>query len=346
MQEVPESLKGFVSKEPGPPRILLLAPGDEDVEEIRRSLNRYYKGDCVTHFARLEQALSSDLYQLDLVLCMLRGEEYDSARVLDEVLLIRPDMPIIVLAEQYVQREAAQAMREGAYDYLVKSEGYLHALPAMIEKNLALHQVKQENARLQIQLTATLGQLRTRNDQLQALVQELKTIAATDALTGIANRRAITQRLDQQFSHANRHNSELAVIAIDLDGFKQLNDTSGHPAGDRVLMLVGRVLSANARASDVIGRIGGDEFIALLPDTEPDEARRVAQRIQIDFNAAFHDLARRMGYGGHITLSLGIATRLQVKAGCAGDLLAAADRALYRAKDAGRSCVFMHGEAI
>ncbi|MFN3166565.1 MAG: diguanylate cyclase [Phycisphaeraceae bacterium] len=346
MTQVPKNLSGFVPNDPGAPRMLLIEPEADDAEQIQLAIERSYDQPCVTRAASLAEALAADLDRFDLTLSATQTGDGDGSEVLEELLLLRPDMPIIMLAERYGQIEAAQAMREGAYDYLVKADGYLHALPAVIEKNLALHQVKQENARLQVQLTATLGQLRTRNDQLQGLVQELKTIAATDALTGIANRRAITQRMDQQFAHAVRHDGELGLIAIDLDGFKQLNDASGHPAGDRVLMLVARVLSANARASDVPGRIGGDEFVVLLPDTDPDEASQVAQRIQMDFNLAFADLAERLGYPGSVTLSIGIATRHKANVGTANDLLAAADRALYRAKDAGRSRVCMYGDAI
>jgi len=346
MIQVPKNLSGFVPNDPGAPRILLIEPEADDALQIQQTIERYYELPCVTRFETLGEALGADLDRHDLTLSATRTADGDSSEVLEELLLIRPDMPIIILADQHGQSEAAQAMHRGAYDYIVKADGYLHALSVVIEKNLALHQVKQENARLQVQLTATLGQLRSRNDQLQGLVQELKTIAATDALTGIANRRAITQRMEQQFAHAIRHDGELALIAIDLDAFKQLNDTAGHPAGDRVLMLLARVLSANARASDVPGRLGGDEFVVLLADTNMDEARRVANRIQVDFHTGFADLAQRLGYAGTVTLSLGIATRQKTGVDTANELLAAADRALYRAKQAGRSRVCMHGEAI
>jgi diguanylate cyclase (GGDEF)-like protein len=346
MIQVPKNLSGFVPNDPGAPRMLLIEPECDDALQIQQTIERYYEQPCVTRFSTLTEALGAEMDRYDLTLSATHTADGDSSEVLEELLLIRPDMPIIMLANQYGQSEAAQAMHDGAYDYLIKADGYLHALPVVIEKNLALHQVKQENARLQVQLTATLGQLRSRNDQLQGLVQELKTIAATDALTGIANRRAVTQRMDQQFAHAIRHDGELALIAIDLDAFKQLNDTAGHPAGDRVLMLLARALSTNARASDVPGRLGGDEFVVLLPDTGADEAARVAGRIQADFQTGFVDLARRLGYPGTVTLSMGIATRHKAGVDTANELLAAADRALYRAKQAGRSRVYTHGETI
>lgn len=344
MSHVPTNLNAFVDHDPGLARILLIEPEACDAEQIQQIVERHFGKPNLTHVETLSAALAISLEGFDIALCANRTDDSNTVEILEELLLIRPDLPIIVLANDYAHTDAAQAMREGAYDYVVKADGYLPALPAVIEKNLALHQVKQENARLQVQLTATLGQLRTRNEQLQSLVQELKTIAATDALTGIANRRALTQTLDQRFAHAVRHDEEIAVIAVDLDGFKQLNDACGHAAGDRVLMLMARVLSANARASDVPGRIGGDEFTVLLPDTDAQEAMQVAQRIQSDFGFAFADLSPRLNCTTHVTLSIGVATRRM--AGCkeASDLLGAADRALYRAKNAGRSRVVMHGE--
>lgn len=345
MIQVPTNLSGFVQREPGPPRLLLIEP-EAAAADICQVVEDHYAQGCITRFDSLQAALTDDLDRYDIALCSTDLGDAVMAESLEELLLIRPDMPVIMLADAYDQAEAAEAMREGAYDYVVKSPGYLRALAVVIEKNLALHQVKQENARLQVQLTATLGHLRTRNDQLHSLVHELKAIAATDALTGIANRRAVTQRLDQSFAHAVRHDSDLAVIAIDLDGFKHLNDTSGHPAGDRVLMLVARVLKANARTSDTAGRIGGDEFIVLLPDTDAGEAGQVAERIRMDFDSAFADLGVRLGYPGRVTLSAGIATRTQARSATAGDLLAAADRALYRAKDGGGARVVLHRGAV
>ncbi len=346
MPQIPANLVGIVTQRPRPPVVLLIEPDDAEADRIALTLSRHYEQDRLTHVGSIDQALSLDLDAYTLALCAMGSDGAQGMYAIEELLLVRPDLPIIALAGHADQSRAAEAMREGAYDYVVKTAGYLHALPVVIEKNLTLHQFKQENVRLQVQLTATLGQLRSRNHELHRLVNELKTIASTDALTGIANRRALTQTLDQQFAHAQRHNTELALIAIDLDGFKQLNDCCGHPSGDRVLMLVARVLSSNARASDVAGRVGGDEFILVLPDTDPAEAMQVAKRIQSDFCLAFTSLAPRLDYHGQVTLSAGIATRGQVKSSSATELLASADRALYRAKNAGRSCVVMHGEFI
>lgn len=339
MDEIPPNLSFLIHNESGPPRVLLIEPDDEEARPIEEALDAHYNQERVTRFRSLGEALEHDLEAYNVAISAIDVGDADGLKVIEELLLVRPDLPIIIVTRELDHDEAGRAMQEGAYDYIVKSKGYVQTIPTIVEKNLALYQVKQDNARLQIQLTATLGQLRTRNEQLQGLVKELREIAATDPLTGIANRRAVTQTLDQRFAHALRHDGDLAIIAIDLDGFKRLNDTAGHAAGDRVLMQVARVLTANARASDAPGRIGGDEFILVLPDSDTQEAAKVAARIQADFAKGFDGMAERLSYEGQVTMSVGVATRQQSGCPSATELLAAADRALYRAKDAGRSCI-------
>lgn len=343
MTILPPNFAGLSTEPIGAPHILLIEPDPGDAKAITESLNAYFGEYVVEHLPGMDLIADGDRvdHRLDgyhIAICSM--DAYDQgANLVEELLLIRPDLPIIMTAGSHSQIDAARVMRDGAYDYVLKIEGFCYSLPAIIEKNLALYQVRQENARLQVQLTATLGQLRTKNEQLQGLVNELKAIAATDALTGIANRRALSQALDQRYAHAVRHDGELSVIAIDLDGFKKLNDHAGHAAGDRALMLVARVMTANARASDVPGRIGGDEFVVVLPETDTCAAMKVAERIRADFDLGFAGLSEKVGYPDRVTISAGVATRRGegIATGTASGLLAAADRALYRAKQAGRS---------
>ena len=339
MDEIPPNLSALIKSNAGPPNVLLIEPAHDQALPIQEAVADHYSEDRVTRYLSLGEALAENLDPFNIAVCAMDVGDASGLKVVEELLLLRPDLPIIIITDQHDHEEAAKAMREGAYDYIVRNPGYVSTIPAIIEKNLALYEVKQENARLQIQLTATLGQLRTKNEQLQGLVKDLRAIAATDGLTGIAKRRSVTQTLEQRFAHSLRHNTELAVIAIDLDGFKSLNDSAGHPAGDRVLMQLARVLSANARASDAPGRLGGDEFVVILPESDAKEASKVAKRIQDDFELIFKDLARRIGYEDKVTMSIGIATRIHARSATADDLLATADRALYRAKDAGRSCI-------
>ena len=136
------------------------------------------------------------------------------------------------------------------------------------------------NQQLEAQVVQRTEELVATNHELERAVEQLKTMAATDPLTGLCNRRAFDQAMDRAFAEAQRHGTDLACVMIDLDGFKQLNDQMGHPAGDELLVGCARILSKMGRTSDVVGRFGGDEFVMLLPGTSHDKALFAAQRFQ------------------------------------------------------------------
>lgn len=342
MAEVPANLSAFIDEPPRSLTVLLIDQSVEDREAMAKAVSDHFSSSQVRTSCRVSEALADGLEDVDLILAGTDLPDLPGIDVLEEIFLLRPDLPVLLTAPENDPQLAVKAIRCGAYDFLVKSPGYLEIVPVAIEKNLVLHRIKQENARLQVQLTSTLAQLRAKNGQLQILVKELETIAATDALTGLPNRRAFASALDQRFAHSLRSDSDLSLITIDLDGFKQLNDSAGHPAGDRILMLVGRVLRANCRASDVPGRIGGDEFVVLLPDTDLAEARAVAQRIREDFETAAAALCASMDYAGTTSMSLGLVNRAGVRVVCPETFFNLADRALYRAKEQGRSRLVIH----
>jgi diguanylate cyclase (GGDEF)-like protein len=154
--------------------------------------------------------------------------------------------------------------------------------------------------------------------------------ARVDALTGLLNRRGLAERLSAELSRARRELSSVAVVEFDIDHFKRVNDEHGHAVGDRVLARLGRILRENAREHDVVARIGGEEFVAVLPSTRGHEALVFAERVR-------HELSSDTPAGlPRITASAGVASELAPLSG--RDLEAAADRALYRAKDSGRDC--------
>jgi diguanylate cyclase (GGDEF)-like protein len=159
-----------------------------------------------------------------------------------------------------------------------------------------------------------------------------ETRAASDALTGLPNRRAAVETLHRMTAHAGRNVSHLAAILLDLDNFKTLNDNYGHESGDRALALVGRIIAASVRASDFAARYGGEEFLILLPDTEREGAVLVAEKLRGEIEKA------ELSGIASITASLGVAV-LPADAVEADDLLRKADRALYIAKQAGRNRV-------
>ncbi|MFZ1614172.1 MAG: GGDEF domain-containing protein [Holophaga sp.] len=161
-----------------------------------------------------------------------------------------------------------------------------------------------------------------------------------DPLTGMANRGAILADLQSRFDLSRRHGRSLSVIMCDLDHFKRINDTYGHGAGDHVLSAFGELLRQNLRGTDLAGRIGGEEFLLVLPETEMEGAMFLAERIRTALAAApqvIGDLAIP------VTCSLGVAERIGIDRE-AGMLLARADGALYQAKSMGRNQVQAAGK--
>jgi diguanylate cyclase (GGDEF)-like protein len=165
---------------------------------------------------------------------------------------------------------------------------------------------------------------------------ELLDSAATDSLTGALTRRAFKKDADQLISLALRHRHDLACIALDIDHFKNVNDTYGHATGDQVLKAVAAACKATLRAGDLLGRLGGEEFAILLPHVDRDGAIGVAEKLRMTISA-LETVAEH--HPITITASFGV-TSLSVVSKDVETLLAQADAAMYQAKNAGRDrCV-------
>jgi diguanylate cyclase (GGDEF)-like protein len=163
--------------------------------------------------------------------------------------------------------------------------------------------------------------------------QQLKDMATHDALTGLPNRRLFNDRLHMVLAQAQRNHRTLAVVLLDLDRFKDINDMLGHNVGDQLLEAVGKRLTSLMRKSDTVARWGGDEFILVLPEiARAEDAGRVAQRILEAFRKPFV----LGGHWLHITASIGIATYPN-DGEDADTLIKNADTAMYRAKEQGRN---------
>src|SRR5437588_1279138 len=153
-----------------------------------------------------------------------------------------------------------------------------------------------------------------------------------DSLTGVLNRRAFLDHADGEWVRHRRHRHALSCAMIDVDGFKRINDTFGHAAGDALLQHIGTLLRATLRASDLPARLGGDEFVALMPETNLEGAAALGDRL-------LSRLAARpivvLDQSLNTTLSIGVSTADNCEA--LDELLAKADQALYRAKKEGRA---------
>lgn len=246
---------------------------------------------------------------------------------------------------------AEEALRAGATDVLLRSPGYLEQLPVVVRAALIRAAAIASRATLEDSWRDQIRQLSSELAETRALADRLEGIAQTDALTGLGNRRAMDARLGEQFSAACRHDLDLSVLQIDLDALKSVNDGLGHAAGDELLKCAADAIRATLRRSDFAARVGGDEFVVVLPHTDAARAKLVADRIIAAFAGAssrvreelethrrrtgvIHVLGGRSGARreSELGLSAGVASRRASGASNAAGLLAYADQALYAAK--------------
>jgi diguanylate cyclase (GGDEF)-like protein/PAS domain S-box-containing protein len=190
-----------------------------------------------------------------------------------------------------------------------------------------------ETARMQI--AEANKRLEDEIEQRKQLEEELRLLATTDPLTGALNRRAFMELAQTEFSRARRYNKSVTVVMIDLDHFKSINDRFGHAAGDEALQYAVSVIEGETREQDSFGRLGGEEFAVLLPETKIADAKDFAERIRgaIEENTVKYD-----NHSFQITASLGLAS-FDDSDKSIEDLINRADSALYLAKDSGRNCI-------
>ena len=170
------------------------------------------------------------------------------------------------------------------------------------------------------------------------LSENLARQSIQDPLSGLYNRRFMEESLEREIARAKRKQTQIAVIMADLDNFKQYNDVYGHIAGDKIIGQVGRLLKEKIRGSDIACRYGGEEFVAILPDTTGPDAYKRANELREEVKKI--EVISQGQVLGSIAMSIGIAT-YPVHGSRTDELLRIADAALYRAKQAGRDVVVM-----
>ncbi len=323
---------------------LLIIEDDSDQRElIRETLEDHFGRGTVTGCESRRAALAEKLEDFDLILSDYNLPDGSGMDLLDQI-KGRCSTPVILVTGENVGNTAVEAIRKGATDYVVKVGDYLFTIPLVVEKNLTVAKVRRENEQLRVELEKALAEVRDKNLQLEKSLQRVEEVAATDPLTGLYNRRHFGKVLEQLFAEAQRYDKDLSCVMIDLDGYKQLNDAFGHQLGDQILIIAGKVISANLRKMDVAARYGGDEFILLLPHAAAEEAAGVATRIRDQFRQA-STVALHRNEG--VTMSIGIGSIQGMAFGAAGaragepagpeQLIGRADNALYRSKEDGRN---------
>jgi len=324
-----------------PPKVLIVEDDPDQRGLLREALMIHYgpaAEETVVGVRSGAECLAQDLAAFDVVLLDYHLPDTEGIDLLEQV-LAAADVPVVFVTGESDSTLAAEAIRRGAEDYVVKLGDYLFAIPVVIGKSISQHRIKAENLRLQAQLQDMLAEVRRKNAQLEASLERVRLMAATDHLTGLANRRWFGEELERRFSEAVRYGRDLTCCMCDLDHYKQLNDSLGHQVGDEVLILVADVVRSILRRSDLAGRYGGDEFVLLLPSTRCNEACEAGRRLR-------EELTRRLAdyppAAQAVTLSIGIASLDADHPATADDLVCQADRALYAAKHAGRDRIVLH----
>lgn len=199
----------------------------------------------------------------------------------------------------------------------------------------------QSNEQLEHKVEERTQEIQVANRRLQEEMEKVRTMASTDPLTGLSNRRRFAELLERYYDEANRYGHDLTCCMCDLDHYKDFNDAFGHQVGDEILVEAAKVIGDSLRSSDVAARYGGDEFVLLLPHTSVDRACSVAERVRekiVAISDKYGQIDSTLG------VSIGVAS-LNIDHPDSGDkLLAMADRALYAAKEGGRGRVVVFSE--
>ncbi len=207
--------------------------------------------------------------------------------------------------------------------------------PLVEAMNVLFEQVSLRNREL-VELNQKLeAKVEERTHELRDTNLQLEEMALTDMLTGLPNRRHGMRRLDQLWNESTEKEHPLACMMIDADGFKEINDTYGHDAGDIVLQELSRVLDYTMRSDDIVCRLGGDEFLIICPNTHHEGAMQVAENTRKTVNAMCVSAGEGKWYG---SISVGVAVR-SPGMNKADAFIKAADEGVYLAKKAGKNCV-------
>ncbi len=225
-------------------------------------------------------------------------------------------------------KKHTHTLAQGDFSVRPVPEGWHEAKELAISFNTMAESLRELNENLNKKVAE-------RTQELDEANQQLKEIAIRDPLTDLYNRRFLIERFEQEFNRARRYETSLAVVMLDIDHFKQINDTWGHAAGDNVLKKIAEFLNESMRDSDILGRLGGEEFCMILPTKNPSSILPVIERLRIGISEINFQLVDKTF---NVTCSFGIAVfNKDIKT--PDELMDRADKAMYKAKSGGRNRV-------
>ena len=259
----------------------------------------------------------------DIVMGDLNGLE-----LLQQIKEIQPSTQVVIITSHASLDTAITALRAGAYDYLVKPFAELDMISNVAYRAIEKASLVDENQYL-------LDELKEKNNQLIAANKTLKELAVRDGLTGLYNHRYFQEALSVEVLRCQRHERGFSLIFIDVDNFKNYNDTNGHPEGDNALKTLSELINSRLRGSDILARYGGEEFIVLLPETSKEVTCEVAEDIRklVEEHPFPGEEKQPLGT---LTISLGVST-FKDDGENGSTLLESADSRLYKAKAQGRN---------
>ena len=305
----------------------------DDEEVIRNMLTEHLTDEGFSVVAVPSGEAALEVFRDDpthLVVTDIRMGGMTGIELLEEIKKLDEDALVIMITSHASLDNAVATLKAGAYDYIIKPFQDLESVTEVVNRSMEKIALHREN----IQLVQNLEQ----NNLTMAESNEmLKELAIRDGLTGLFNHRHFKEVLDRELARSVRYERTLSLIMLDVDNFKDYNDTHGHPAGDEVLKTLADIISTRLRVVDCPARYGGEEFAVLLPETDLDGGKTVAEDIRAQMeNYPFN--GRESQPQGKVTVSLGVA-EFDPSSAKLPSLLERADEALYRAKSEGRNRV-------
>jgi diguanylate cyclase (GGDEF)-like protein len=308
------------------PRVLVIEDSPFELDQMKAALEaagyQFVVANTGFQGLKLAREILPDLILLDMVLPDMNGRE--TCRHLRGQENLR-GIPIIIVTVKGKTEDKVLGLAEGATDYVTTKPFDPMELQARVGAALRMK-------RLQDELIEKNKELAGKNQEYQILLKQVQTLAITDSVTGLFNRRYLQEVLNQEFSRAQRYCTPFSCLMIDVDQFKEVNDKFGHEGGDKVLEELGKIIQMEIRKVDLAARYGGDELAVLLPESLRDDAAQVAQRILERVGGTTFPI---LGKKHRVTVSIGVAGFPDPELRDARQAILAADFALYRAKRAG-----------